>query len=125
MGLALARPYPAGARLLQLLGQAPAVVVGAVLGVLRRVLVVGLHKPALDLLLQGFALGQQPLVAHRLVLRGVRAHLGAVQADMAQPHEPRLPAELQHLREQALERLLEPLAELEIVWKSGRAQSVR
>jgi len=52
------------------------------------------------------------LVAHRLVLGGVRLDLRAVERDMAELHQSRLLAELEDLSEQAGERLQVPLAEV-------------
>ena len=45
-----------------------------------------------------------PAVAHRLVARGVGAELGAVDGDVAEPHQARRAAQPQHLAEQPGER---------------------
>src|SRR5208337_535294 len=58
------------------------------------------------------------LVAHHLVLGGVRLDLRPVERDMAELRQPRLFAQPQNLREQAGERLQVTLAE-ETVRKSG------
>ena len=52
------------------------------------------------------------IVAHRLVLGGVRLDLRAVERDMAELDQPRLLAKLENLREQAGERLQMALAEV-------------
>ena len=53
-----------------------------------------------------------PRVAHRLVLGGIGADLGAVQGDVAERDQPRRLAELEHLGEQARERVEMPLPKL-------------
>src|SRR5580693_5645193 len=52
------------------------------------------------------------LVAHRLVLGGVRLDLRAVKPDMTELHQSRPLAQLENLREQSGKRLQAPLAEV-------------
>ena len=69
-------------------------------------------QPSLNL---GLALRRplaHALVAHRLVLGGVRLDLRSVERDMAELHQSRLRAQLENLGKQAGERLQVALAEV-------------
>ncbi len=80
--------------------------------ILARISCLRLAKQALDLLVQPALLAQHALVAHRLVLARIGLDLGAVNRHMAKLHQPRTPAQLQHLHEQPLNVLPVHLAKL-------------
>jgi hypothetical protein len=105
---ALKAPLPAG----QLIGQLVAAAIGSEAVVLCPVYLLGLRERRLglgadrgDLDLQLHLGLDHPLVAHRLVARGVRPEPGAVEGQRAELHEPRLAAEAQRLHKQRRQRL--------------------
>jgi hypothetical protein len=81
-------------------GQLVAAPVRPVLGVVRRVFPLRPRQPARDLGRERGLRLPHPAVAHRLVLGGVGLELGAVQRDVAELDQSRLPAQAQPLHEQ-------------------------
>ena len=74
--------------------------VRAMLAILGRIGLAGLLQPALDLGGQRRLGRLHPAVAHRLVARGIGLQLGPVHGHMPELHQPRRPAQAQHLDEQ-------------------------
>ena len=104
----LGAPLLVGDPLRHLLAGLVAAVQLVLLGVRR----LGGAQPPADLGLQLRRALLHALVAHRLVLGGVRLDLRPVERDMAELHEPGLLAQLQYLHEQPRKRLQVPLAEV-------------
>ena len=93
-------------------GQLRAALVAAEGSVFLGVRSLGCAQPPLDLGLELRRTLLHPLVAHRLVLGGVRLDLRPVERDMAELHKSRLFAQLENLPEQSRKRLQVPLAEV-------------
>src|SRR5450755_3267972 len=103
---------------LQLLGQLIAAAIRAEALILLRVDLLGLGKQRRDvrsdrsdLSLKLGLLLDHPLVAHRLMPRGIRTQLRPIQRQAPKPDELRLLAQPQRLHEQLAQRLQMPLAE--------------
>ena len=93
-------------------GQLLAALVAAEGSVFLGVRSLGCAQPPLDLGLELRRTLLHALVAHRLVLGGVRLDLRPVERDMAELHKSRLFAQLENLPEQSRKRLQVPLAEV-------------
>src|SRR5271155_2449901 len=111
---ALRRPDLLGALLLvgDPFGQLLAALVAAEGSVFPGVRSLGCAQPPIDLGLELRRTLLHALVAHRLVLGGVRLDLRPVERDMAELHKSRLFAQLENLPEQSRKRLQVPLAEV-------------
>ena len=110
----LRRPDLLGALLLvgDPFGQLLAALVAAEGSVFLGVRSLGCAQPPIDLGLELRRTLLHALVAHRLVLGGVRLDLRPVERDMAELHKSRLFAQLENLPEQSRKRLQVPLAEV-------------
>ncbi len=85
---------------------------GTVLGIPGGIRSLGPRQPVPDLTRQRRLGLAHPAVAHRLVLARVGLEPGAVERDVAEPDQPRLPAQPQDLHEQRRQRLEMALAEV-------------
>ena len=115
----------------ELAGQVRLPPVGAEPGVLGRVRRLRVGEHAVGELAQAVHLGDrglplhQPLVAHRLVLAGVRPQLRPVQRHPAHPHQTHLRRQLQGLHEQPGQRVQVSATELRDRPKSGPCPAAR
>jgi hypothetical protein len=103
--LELPDPLQATRRPSEIFGQLVAAPTLAVLRVLRRVDPLGRLEELRHLRRQLLLLGLHPLVAHRLVLGGVRLDLRPIERDDAQPDQTEPLTQPQHLHEQRRQRL--------------------
>ena len=96
----------------QLVGQFVALTVGAMLDVFGLIGGLGFGQESGDLLLEPLLFGLHPIVAHRLVPRGVGLDLGAVQGDGADLGQAGQGTELEDLDEEGLQPSQVDLAEV-------------
>ena len=96
----------------QLVGQLVAVTVGAMLEVFGVIGGLGFRQDVCDLLLEPLLFGLHPVVAHRLVPRGVGLDLGPIESDGADLGQAGQGAELEDLDEEGFESSQVNLAEV-------------